>query len=47
VHIFKFRSVKELEATKNSALKDIGLELEVVREVILKRIELGLCNTQA
>ena len=42
MHTFKFRSVKELKAAKNSALKDIGLELKVVREVILKRIELGL-----
>jgi len=45
VLIFKLRSVKELKAEKNSALKDIGLELKVVREVILKRIELGMCTT--
>ena len=45
MHIFKFRSVKELKAAKNSTLKDIGLELKVVREVILKGTELGLCTT--
>jgi len=44
VLIFKLRGVKELKAAKNSALKDIGLELKV-RVVILKRIELGLCIT--